>query len=828
MIPQSGFDRQVARLRKDVTIKEGPASSPKNRIYQIEDKNTGEVFSFGEEEYFLCKALDGISKPEDVLNRFSERFGVDMSSEHFQDFQNHLMSMGIAEPAVSVPTVGGVSKRNPARVSPGLKWEFGNPSRFFEALLKIFRPLRPVVLVMVWGLWVAIPIVLYNMIRHAEIFRVEVRSMSAALGYFGGILFGMLTANLIRCLVQGVVLAYYGVPPQTAGIKLRFFIILRLFIDKSGVRTMDRRSKLWVFGTSILVRLFFVAIGGLVWALNMESHSLLPQVGVIVTQSGIIGLSILLMPFSLTDGYRWIVNFFHLPPTMLFLASKVLFARILRKPLPDALGGWRGMVYLLYGAIVTIGLPFFLFHFTSRMAEGFSDTFPVIFGRATYWLFFVGVLGLIALSIFQVARYPRGMVESDEGDDMRDYERLEETEPDQKPKPTALEFVKRHTLLTIAIIAGVLLFLPAPFRPGGEIQVLPPAQQQVQAPVSGKISQVFFGGGDGKLISKGEVIAKMTSSEIENQILTLTQTKTQLEADLQKSKSELAKLKSGARDEEITGAEAKLQQTEEQINVAQQELESAKVSAAYSTMALPRMQKLYKSGSMAFLQYEEAKKLAQIELINVQKATKFLASLTQARDEAMARLNLLKSGARPEDIDSARHSVESAQAEVARVDQQIQYAKGEDAKSALLMPFDGYLVDPRLHFKEGTYLSVGQVFATAQNNSVPQVEVQLPEYDLEGVREDAVATVKLFAFPNSPFTGKVVSIQPAALPGSEESAQSITRLFRVLIKPENPPIELKAGMTGYAKINAGIQPLGLLLARPFLRFFLVEMWSWLP
>ncbi len=828
MISQRGVEKPVARLREEVMIKEGPGSSPETRVYQIEDKNTGEVFSFGEEEYFLCQALDGVSQPGDVLSRFSRRFGVDMSAEHFQDFQNHLMSMGIAEPSASVPATGGSAKPKPAKSSPTPKWEVGNPAGFFEVLLKIFGPLRPLVLVLVWSLWVVIPAVAFVIFRHLDLFRVEVRSMSMALGYFGGILFGMLTANLIRCLVQGVVMAYYRIPPEAAGIKLRRLIFPRLYIDKTKVRTLDRHSKLWIFGTSILIRLFFIAGGGLVWALNMDNPSLLPQVGVVMAQAGLIGLLIQFIPVDITDGYRWIVNYFNLPPTMLFLATKVFFSRIQRKPLPGVLGGWQGTVYMIYGAILIIGLPFILFHLATKMAAGFSGTFPVIFGRATYGIFLLGFLILLGFWFTRIVRHPRGMVDPDEGDEMRDYDELEEEASVRKDQPTVMEFVRRHKLLTGAVVAGLLMCVPTPFRPGGEIQVLPPTQQQIQAPVSGKVAKVFFEGGDGRLIPKGEVIAKMTSSEIDNQILTLTQTKSQLEADLQKSKSELAKLQSGARGEEIAGAEAKLQQTVEQMSGAQQELESARVSAAYSTMALPRMEKLYKSGSMAYLQFEEAKKLAQIDRINVERASKNVASLTKARDEAMAHLNLLKSGARPEDLDSARHSVESAQAEVARVDQQIQYAKGEDAKSALLMPFDGYLVDSQLHFKVGAYLSVGQVFATAQNNSDPQVEVQLPEYDLEGVRKDAVATVKLFAFPNSPFTGSVTSIQPAALPGAQESELSITRLFRVVIKPENSPVELKAGMTGYAKINAGVQPLGLLLARPFLRFFLVEMWSWLP
>lgn len=826
--PQTRPEPPVARLRSDLKFSEGPRTEGGGRTYQIEDRKSREVFSFGEEEYFLCQALDGVSPRSAILERFSTRFGVEMTGENFRNFEDHLLSLGLAEPAHPAAEPAGTAKPQKFYANP--RWPLFDPSDLYRTLHAVFAPLRVPLLYLNWALVLAVPVVIFLMVRHAEQFRIEVRSMSVAFGYLGGILFGLLTANLLRCLIQGVVCAHFHVAPEAFGIKLRRLIFPRFYIDKSKVRTLDRHAKLWIFGTSILVRLYFISVGGLVWAVFKESHSLLPAVGVVIAQSGFIGLFLQLIPFDITDGYRWLVNFFNLPPSMLFLATKVFFAKVRGRALPDSLSGRQGWIYLLYGAILIIGLPFGLYHLSSRMAEGFAGTFPNVFGRATSAVFFILFLGILIVWFMRIAGHSRGMADPDAGDRAEDFDIPASLGGGSSARPDDSfgSMIKRHKWIAALVAVAVFLCLPAPFRPGGEIQILPPAQQQIQAPVSGKISQVFFEGGDGRLITKGTVIAKMTSSEIENQILTLEQTKAQQEAAIEKARSELNKLLAGARKEEIQAAQANLEKTEEQINIASQELASAKVASAYSTMVLPRMKRLYRSGSIAYLQYEEAKKTADIDAINVQKAEKNLAALRKNRDESSSQLALLQSGARGEDVDAARHTVEAAQAELARVQQQIDYTRGEDAKSALLMPFDGYLVDSHLHFKEGTYLSVGQVYATAQNNSQPQVEVQLPEYDVEGVEAGAVAKVKLFAYPNSPFEGKVTTIQPAALPGSEESKQTITRLFRVLIKTEETPVTLKAGMTGYAKINAGIQPLGYLLARPIVRFIQVEMWSWLP
>ena len=260
----------------------------------------------------------------------------------------------------------------------------------------------------------------------------------------------------------------------------------------------------------------------------------------------------------------------------------------------------------------------------------------------------------------------------------------------------------------------------------------------------------------------------MISYEIENQILALEQRKAQQLATIEKAKSELSKLIAGYRDEEINAAQAKLDQAIEEVNVATQELAAAKVSDTYSSIVLPSYEKLYKSGSIAYLQYQEEVKKAGINKINVEKQQKNLAAVEKNRNAAKAQLDLLRSGSRQEDIDSARHSVEEAEAELSRIEQQIQYATQQQKKGDLLMPLNGYLVTDHLAYKKGTYLKVGESFATAQNNTQPLVEVQLPEYDTEGVAPGAKATVKLFAYPGSPLQGKVLSIQPAAMPSSNQ------------------------------------------------------------
>ena len=138
------------------------------------------------------------------------------------------------------------------------------------------------------------------------------------------------------------------------------------------------------------------------------------------------------------------------------------------------------------------------------------------------------------------------------------------------------------------------------------------------------------------------------------------------------------------------------------------------------------------------------------------------------------------------------------------------------------MPFEGYLVDAYLNQKTGSYLTQGQTFATVQARSRQLAEMLLPEYDVAEIAVGSEAEIKLMAYPTRPFWGEVVSIEPAG------SDAAFGQTFNVVVAlTDTKDAALKPGMTGYGKIEAGHKPLYELLMRPLVRFFMIEMWSWI-
>ena len=831
----------TALFRQDLRISEAASNTLGRKTYLVQDPVTHASFSFGEEEYFLCRAMDGISTSEEVLERFSKHFGVKMTEEHFRNFEEHLLTMGLAEitegilgspskseerPAPEVGTPAAAKKKTHIPY-----WKICNPAPFFSAAYGFVRPFNVLFRILVLSLIPGLPIALYAIFRHDTDFRLDLRTLHAQIGYLGGLLFGLVLANLVRCIVQGVVCAGYQVAPRAFGIKLRRGVLPRFYIDKSKVRLLGRSPKLWIYGTSLLLRLFFIVGGTLLWMFSKDAANLLPLIAVTFAQAGLIGLILQLLPVDNHDGYRWLITFFNLPQKMIGLAATVFRYRIQGKPLPDTLAGGRGTRYLLYALFLIVAITYGGYRIAVLLADALTQIFPGLLGRAT-WYVFLAFLGYFVLR-WAIGRFTHQSSTSGWREELDPEEGEEEVERESEEAAAEgfAELIHRHRAVFLGIATCLFMLVPFAYRPGGEIQVLPPVQQQIQAPISGRITEVNFEGGDGKLISQGTIVARMISDEIENQILTLNQSRTRQLATIEKAKAELSKLVAGYRDEKINAAQAKADQAIEQVNVASQELAAAQVADAYTSIVLPSFEKLYKSGSIAYLQYQEQIKAAGINKINVERQRKNLSAMEKNRDAAKAEFDLLQTGSRQEDIDSARHSLEEAEAGLSRIEQQIQYATQQQKKGELPMPLNGYLVTPHLSYKKGMYLGVGESFATAQDNTQPLVEVQLPEYDTEGVAPGANALVKLFANPGSPLHGKVLSVQPAAVPVSNEKhlpAIFGTRMFSVLIEMEKPPFALKAGMTGYAKISAGYQPLGLLLARPILRFVQIELWSWLP
>jgi len=338
--------------------------------------------------------------------------------------------------------------------------------------------------------------------------------------------------------------------------------------------------------------------------------------------------------------------------------------------------------------------------------------------------------------------------------------------------------VVRLVLLAVLIAIGML---PYTYEPGGELILLPLADRRVdvRAQIEAPVKDILVT--EGQSVKKGELLARLSDDEEQRNIATV-------EAGIKKLRSELAKAEAGPTKEEIASAE--------------QRVETARVNYQFAKAQAERYAVLSKKGTISRQEYENSQA----------KSDNFREQVTQATKD----LDLLLAWTRSEDIEAIKASLAREEAELGYYKQRLLY-------SEMRAPIDGVIASGSMLTAAGNYLERGDLFAVVADNKTLLAEIKVPQADIGEVRIGAPVRIKFWSFPDREFEGVVQSIAPTA----DESKYG--SVVRVMTEVNNPDDLLKANLTGQAKIAAGEKkPVFLVFTRMLVRFFQIELWSWLP
>jgi len=124
-------------------------------------------------------------------------------------------------------------------------------------------------------------------------------------------------------------------------------------------------------------------------------------------------------------------------------------------------------------------------------------------------------------------------------------------------------------------------------------------------------------------------------------------------------------------------------------------------------------------------------------------------------------------------------------------------------KTTYVSPIDGMVTSLRVEEGEvaivGTMNNPGTVLLTIADLSVMEVEVEVDETDVVSVGLGQTTKVKVDAFPDRTFPGKVTEIGSSALQQTTTGSQE-SRNFKVVITLENTDQRLKPGLSASADI----------------------------
>jgi HlyD family secretion protein len=170
-------------------------------------------------------------------------------------------------------------------------------------------------------------------------------------------------------------------------------------------------------------------------------------------------------------------------------------------------------------------------------------------------------------------------------------------------------------------------------------------------------------------------------------------------------------------------------------------------------------------------------------------------------DSALISRDQLEAARAQYEVSSA--SLQSLNFQIKESEAGLKSALDDLKKTTYASPIDGIVTSLRVEEGEvaivGTMNNPGTILMSIADLSVMEVEVEVDETDVINVKLGQEARIKIDAFPDKIFKGKVTEIGSSALDKSSLGAQE-SRDFKVIVTLENTEQHLKPGLSASADI----------------------------
>jgi len=763
-----------------------------------------------------------------------------------------------AKPNTAVATGQGVFGKKPPKAkkenTSGMFHLF-NPTWLLSVLSATFGWWRHVS-------WLIYPLSLFAILAVFHRLSEYVLSLAigrATLSTVGFLMISFVTVNLLSRLITGVVAYRHGAKVKHFGLVFILFIIPRFAIDLTGVNALDKEGKLAVYAASLKSRLFIFSLATIVWANARQSGTMIPEIAVITSVIAMFTFLIGIFPLLQGDGYKWMSTYFDQP----FLRQRAYYyvfgtSKKIGQLFPDPTPRekWAFGFYAVGSALITAVIVTMLVAGVVTALEGrFGGTGLIIFialvATTMIWLNVMkasqmkarkaamkdqmadkmaerkaaagggggmmggmmggggvggggmmggrmgggGMGGLMGgmggggmmggrggggeggpLMAMQGRGGALAKAMGGEIGMLRGQQNVADAEI-EAPKVSTRWFFK---LVIVAALTAFsyIVFLPYNYDVGGDFSILPDARSQVNAKVAGALVEISVAEGD--VVQAGDVLARLSDVQPRFQVASA-------EAELTKARSRLQKLYDGT--------------PEEDINVAREQVAAAEADLPFAQAQAERAETLLERGA-----------------ISETDAERFRKAYSDAQQNlSLARANLEKVEAPSSDTDIA-----IAEAEVAKIEAQLQYAKTSLEGTTIVAPVTGRVVTENVSLVLGKYLDVGELFLEIENHEIARAEVSVSEADVGLVEIGDEVRLKAWSTSEEERIGTVIALAPVA----EDHEHG--RIVRVKTQFDNSAGFYRPGMTGFAKIDGGEMETWRAFTRLFDRFFRIEVWGWIP
>lgn len=566
----------------------------------------------------------------------------------------------------------------------------------------------------------------------------------------------LMIAGLIHELGHGLACQHYGGNVTEIGFMLFYNLEPAPYCDTSSSYLITvRRHKMLIQLAGSIVSLLLLAALAIALAILSPSVVVYPglALGLIVT-SGLAFMS--LFPFVKNDGYYALCDYFGFPnlrDRSFKLARAWLSQRLLGIELPtEALPRHTRRILIAYAVLAFLFTAAFIYFVYFRLLAPIIERY-----RGAGLLFAIGLTAFLLRNIVlrPIWDFARLLV--------RERRRI---------------FTRRRTAV-LALLAAAMIgpwCLPYPVLVDAELVVVPRQRADVRAQTAGRVEELLVA--EGARVTRGQPLARLRNAALRARIEVL-------EAELEAAAHRVARLRRGARTEELA--------------LARRRLEGARAEVQRSTVDAAL-----------------ARSLAEASLgtqSSADAALRHAAATTGAAGAAQAGLSLLLAGARPEEVTAA-------EAERARIASQLDHLRANEALLVLRSPIDGVVATPHLETKLQAMLAPGDLFAEVHDQGAVFAELALsPSQPLEEIAIGDEVAIRPYGAPHGDVRARVARIREAAEgAGGERRIVVVTSPFTL----EDPV----SGLTGHARIYGARRSLAYAhLYLPLQRLVRVRLWS---
>ncbi len=798
----------------------------------VKDPETGRYFQLGQHESFLLTQLDGQQTSDAICKEFATRFGEPFSPDDLSGFLTLAEAQGLLapEPLPEFDTSdsdpadrdGGLDRTRvaprPAANRPKIvvpktarqslffwRKRLFDPDRLFNYLCpKLTWLWTPGFLIVTACFFVAAQLVFWT--NEGAI----VAAFKNSLRWETVVFAGMTVLAVTTCheFAHGLTCKRHGGEVHEVGFLL-LYLMPGFYCNVSDAWLIREKSKrLWITAAGAYCDLCLWSAAIFVWRISYQDSLLNYLATVVLSITGVRSL-FNLNPLIKLDGYYLLGDYLEIPnlsQTAYFHWMSHLRSLFWGGPRPKAASHARFL--LCYG-----------------MASWFFSILIVclmFWWMGKYWAKYLGGLGIgmiVPLALLVGNTLFRDVFIGETG---------------------IVLLLKRHrrAAIWLTFIFGsiaALILIPIQDRANGVFEIKPAQRFEVRAEVSGFLHEVRFD--EGERVSAGTLLARIEVPDLKSRI-------EQKEAETHEAQAKLSVLRLGSREEVLTEQRDRVVRAEQWLKLSAQDLVHKKKSLvqqliridqtlvqyeaerAQAAAVLARSESLQKSKTISPQEYGDKARDHQItkakcEQTRAEKASLESLGTIEAETELSRRetglaeekskLKMLEIGTRPEEI-------MAAEAQLARLQVELNYLKSTEEKLPLLSPLAGVVITPRLKQKVGQYFVQGELICEVEDQSSLEVEITLPDQEAAPVRAGQVVYLKARAIPFEIFKADVKRVASRGVTGELQNT------FKVYAAVREPADDLRSGMSGYARIYCESCPVGQFILKRALHLLRTEVW----